>query len=122
MNKQISPHVMNPPTTRREALRAIGGGFGLVGLAGALGTSLQAASVGAASPMAPKPPHFTPRANRIVYIFLSGGLSHIDSFDYKAKLAKYHGKPLPYATPLTQLAPGNLMKSPFTSKPWAQDG
>ena len=113
---------MNPPVTRREALRAVGGGFGLVGLAGTLGTSMQAASLGPVSPMAPKPPHFPAKAKHIIYIFLSGGFSHIDSFDYKPMLEKYDGKPLPYATPLTQFATGNLMKSPFTFKPYGQNG
>src|SRR5437870_12453442 len=40
------------------------------------------------------PPHHPPRAKRAIHIFLCGGLSHVDSFDYKPELVQYHGKPL----------------------------
>jgi hypothetical protein len=46
------------------------------------------------SPYLPKQPHFKPRAKSIIHMFMSGGVSHVDSFDYKPALAKYHGEPL----------------------------
>jgi len=83
-----------PPFTRRDALKKFATGFGMAGFA-----SLAAAeSVG--NPWTPKAPHFAPKAKHVIVIFLQGGLSQIDSFDYKPLLDKYDGKPLPYETPL----------------------
>ena len=55
-------------------------------------------------------------------MFLTGGLSAIDSFDYKPMLDRYDGKPLPYATPRTEFATGNLMRSPFVFKQYGRSG
>jgi hypothetical protein len=121
--KQSVSHSMPRPVTRRDALRVMGVGFGLVGLGGAVGNSAQAAGIGAApSPLAPKPPHFPAKAKHIIYLFLSGGLSQVDSFDYKPMLDKYDGKPMPYDKPETQFITGNLMKSPFHFKQYGQNG
>src|SRR5262245_65507646 len=46
------------------------------------------------SPYLPKPPHFKPRAKAVISLFMSGGVSHVDTFDYKPALVKYHGTPL----------------------------
>src|ERR1700730_15570140 len=116
-------HSIPRPFTRRDALRVMGAGFGLVGLGGAMGNSLQAAGIGAGpSPLAPKPPHFPAKAKHIIYLFLSGGLSQVDSFDYKPMLDKYDGKRMPYDKPETQFITGNLMKSPFHFKQYGQNG
>jgi hypothetical protein len=105
-----------PPFTRRDALKKFATGFGMAGFA-----SLAAAeSVG--NPWTPKAPHFAPKAKHVIVIFLQGGLSQIDSFDYKPLLDKYDGKPLPYETPRTEFATGNLMKSPFSFKRYGQNG
>jgi len=61
------------PLTRRDALRRIGGGFGLVGLA----SSLQG-SVTPASSLAERPPHFPGKAKHVIFLFLNGGLSQVD--------------------------------------------
>src|SRR5262249_11037937 len=63
-----------------------------------------------------------PRAKRVIYVFLSGGLSAIDSFDEKPALAQYDGKPLPYQTPRTEFATGNVMRSPFAFTRYGQNG
>jgi hypothetical protein len=47
-----------------------------------------------ANPLAPKPPHFTPKAKRVIWLFMTGGVSHVDSFDYKPRLFSDHGKTL----------------------------
>ena len=86
------PHSRRPHT-RREALRAMGAGFGMTALASIVGQSATATG-----PWAPKSPHFAPRAKHVIYIFLTGGLSAIDSFDHKPMLDRYDGKPLPYPT------------------------
>lgn len=119
MKEQTASNRTRGPLSRRELLRSVGGGFGLTGLAGAL----PAVTTGqTASPLLPKQPPLPARAKHVIYLFLSGGLSQIDSFDYKPTLDKYDGKPLPYDLPLTQFATGNLMRSPFTFKQCGQNG
>src|SRR5439155_12444087 len=84
----------------------------------------RAATAGApaGNPWTPKAPHFPAKAKHVIVIFLQGGLSQIDSFDYKPLLDKYDGKPLPYETPRTEFATGNLMKSPFSFKKYGKNG
>ena len=110
------------PTTRREALRTMGAGFGMVGLAGMIGQTIQVASGASTNPWTPRPPHFPARAKHVIFIFLNGGLSHVDSFDYKPALKKYDGKPLPYETPRTEFATGNLMDTPFQFQQYGENG
>src|SRR5205085_4863612 len=65
-------------------------------------------------PLAPKTPHFKPRARSVIFLFLHGGVSHVDTFDPKPKLAAMNGKPLPFAKPKFQFAAtGNLLASPW---------
>ena len=66
------------------------------------------------SPYLAKPPHFKPRAKSVISLFMSGGVSHIDTFDYKPALEKYHGQPLEGKGEIRvrQGYPGPLMKSP----------
>ena len=85
-----------------------------------MASPLAAETVG--NPWTPKPPHFAPKAKHVIVVFLQGGLSQIDSFDYKPMLEKYDGKPLPYETPRTEFATGNLMKSPFSFKKYGKLG
>jgi hypothetical protein len=74
--------------TRRDALRATACGFGYVALAGLLAGH----SAASTNPLAPKPPHFKPRARRVIFIFMQGGPSHVDTFDYKPLLDREDGK------------------------------
>jgi uncharacterized protein DUF1501 len=106
------------PLTRRDALRGIGAGFGMAGFAA------QASFAGqkAANPWTPRTPHFPARAKHVIFLFLNGGLSQMDSFDYKPMLDQYDGKPLPYVTPRTEFATGNLMRSPFRFQQYGQNG
>ena len=99
--------------TRRDALRTIANGFGMVGLA----KTLQAVS-----PLAPRQPHYAPKAKQVIFLFLNGGLSHVDSFDPKPALTRYHGKPSPGGNPKTERKTGNLMASPFQFKKYGQSG
>ena len=85
------------PMTRRGALRAAACGFGMLGL-----TDLLAAAEAATAPvdpLAPKAPHFAPKAKRVIFLFMHGGVSHIDSFDPKERLYRDNGKPLPIKRP-----------------------
>ena len=81
--------------SRRALLRQTACGFGSLGL-----TSLLSAAAGA-NPLAPKKPHFAPKAKRVIFLFMHGGPSSIDTFDYKPKLEVYNDKPLPFKRPLT---------------------
>src|SRR4051812_13710272 len=75
--------------TRREWLRRASGGFGALAL-NAMLADLAAAGSGAADPvadpLAPRPPHFPARAKRVIFLYMSGGVSHVDSFDPKPRL------------------------------------
>lgn len=101
---------------RRDVLRWMGNGFGMVGLANVLhGSTLQ-------GPLAPKTPHFPPRAKRVIFLFLNGGMSHVDTFDPKPMLDKCDGQPLPGPKIVTDRASGNLMRSPFKFRKYGQSG
>src|SRR5581483_1946986 len=103
--------------TRRDMLRTIGSGFGMVGLAPLLGR--EPAAVG---PLAVKPCHFPARAKHVIFLFLNGGPSQVDTFDPKPALTKYDGTPLPGGSLKTERKTGNLMRSPFQFKKCGQSG
>ena len=79
------------PTSRRELLLKAGNGFGAVALAGMMESAAQAAA-NTGSPLAPKTPHFKPRAKAVIHLFMHGGVSHVDTFDPKPELAKRNGR------------------------------
>ena len=62
------------------------------------------------------------RAKRVIFLFMNGGLSQVDSFDPKPMLDKYHGQPLPGGTIATERKTGALMRSPFTFKKYGKAG
>ena len=112
------------PVTRREALRRIGNGFGMLAFAGMLNESLARAgaviapdgSIGSAKLDYPQ------RVKRVIFLFMNGGLSQVDSFDPKPMLDKYDGQPLPGGEIKTERKTGALMKSPFKFKKYGQCG
>ena len=106
--------------TRRELLLRAAGGFGAIALR-ALLAEQAAAEPSAADPLAPRPGHFPAKADRVIFIFSTGGVSHVDTFDYKPKLIEQHGKPFDPGgkVELFQSSPGACMKSPWT---WKQHG
>src|SRR5437762_1846705 len=83
--------------TRRHFFREAGCGVGKMALGALLCESLFGAQAAAepANPLAPRLPHFAPKAKRIIYLFMAGAPSQLDLFDYKPKLAKYDGQPVP---------------------------
>src|SRR5690242_2169991 len=122
-------------TTRRQLLQRATLGFGGLALVDLLARRSPAAAaipgpvlpkpVLSARPLAAKPPHFLAKAKRVIYLFLDGGLSQVDSYDYKPLLQRDDGKPLPasIAKPKFSFAPtGQLLKSPFNWKRWGQTG
>ena len=96
-----------------------GTGLGIMGLAGVLGLDRIAADNDSGvrstldSPLAPRAPHFAPRAKALIHIYLNGGPSHLDTFDPKPTLAKYHGQPIPVGNLTTERQTGAALASPF---------
>ena len=129
--------------TRREALQRSAVGFGSLALASLLAgessnrqaeadeQDTAAKQIGGAKqlgasridPLAPKPPHHVARAKRIIFLFMSGGPSQVDTFDPKPLLDRDHGKPLPFAKPQVQFnSTGNLLKSPWKFQQYGESG
>ena len=108
------------PITRRDALRTMGCGFGYLSLAGLVGNSLARAE--ASKDRAPWMITDKPKAKHVIFLFMNGGLSQIDSFDYKPALEKYHGQPMPGGDLQHERKTGNIMKSPFKFKKYGQSG
>src|SRR5712692_6824729 len=117
---------LNRAVSRRELLRASSAGFGSLALAGLLGEQMRAATTsgqGATGPLAVKEPHFAPKAKRVIFLFMHGGPSQVDTFDYKPLLQRDHGKPLPLQRPkVVSSETFNRLKSPWEFKQHGQSG
>src|SRR5262245_56012547 len=105
--------MMNTPSialpSRRDALKTAGAGFGYLALAGLLGEA-----AAANRPLAPKPPHLRARARRIIFLFMEGALSQMDTWEYKPRLQGEDGKPGPGG--------GTLVASKFRFRQHGQTG
>ena len=103
--------------SRRQILARMGSGFGLLGLAGVMSdgglVSNAAAGLNSVSPLAPKAPHFAPRAKHVIFLFMNGGPSHVDTFDEKPALTQYAGQQPEELTKNYQRSVGKLFPSPF---------
>ncbi len=110
------------PITRRDALRTMGCGFGYLSLASMVGQSLARAASTTPTERAPWMTTDKPKAKNDIFLFMNGGLSQIDSFDYKPALEKYHGQPMPGGDLQHERKTGNIMKSPFAFKKYGQSG
>lgn len=110
--------------SRRQMLKHAAVGFGHLALASMLADTTPAgAARDASSPLTPKAPHHSPRAKRVIFLFMKGGPSHIDTFDYKPALQRDDGKPLPFAKPrVTFAATGNLLASPWKFQKYGESG
>ena len=107
-----------PVLTRREMLRVSSAGFGSLALA-----SLLDGEARSAGPLSVKQPHFPARAKRIIFLFMHGGPSQVDTFDYKPLLQRDHGKPLPFSKPrVFSSTTGNLLKSPWRFQQYGESG
>ncbi len=94
-------------------------GFGHVALA----SMLSSEAAGAVNPLKAKQPHFPARAKRVVFLFMKGGPSHVDTFDPKPLLTRDHGKAFPGQEPRIKFAQtGKLLKSPWSFKQYGQSG
>ena len=102
--------------TRRDMLRTMGAGFGMTGLAGTM------AAASSSNPLAPKAPQFPARAKHVIFLFLNGGPSQVDTFDPKPLLQKYSGQPMPSGNLKTERKTGNLLGSPFKFNRYGKSG
>ncbi len=108
-------------TTRRNLLRTTAAGFGHVALNALLGQETHAND--RKSPQAARQPLLVPRAKRVVFLFMKGGPSHVDTFDPKPLLDRDHGKPLPFDLPRVTFAKqGSLLKSPWKFQRYGESG
>ena len=113
--------------TRRDWLRRAGGGFGALGLAGVLAELARAEGLGGppepvalgpapmlANPLAARVAHHPARAKRVIFLFMNGGPSHLDTFDPKPLLTQRHGEQPPESFKVGRKIKGNLLRSPFS--------
>ncbi|MFM7554071.1 MAG: DUF1501 domain-containing protein, partial [Verrucomicrobiota bacterium] len=123
----MNPHpALHGHLSRRDLFRRAGHGAGLLALAGLLDQDrllIPGALAGpAADPLAPRPPQLRTRAKSVIWLFMNGGPSQVDTWDYKPELIRQHGQELPGFDKKTGFfteSVGPLMKSPFA---WAQHG
>lgn len=124
------PNLNQCSLTRRSLLRRCGTGLAAFGLAGILGDDgLLSAATGLAgedhqtnlNPLTPRPTHFPGTAKRVIHLFMNGGPSHVDTFDYKPELQRRNGQALPVTLP-TERKTGVAMASPFKFKRYGESG
>src|SRR6187549_2123577 len=110
------------PISRRHLLARAGAGLGLFALGDLLDAPARAeeAESSPPDPLAPRPPHFAPKAKSVIWLFMEGGPSAVDLFDPKPELQKSDGKR--FAIDVFNGNPGPLMKSPFAFKQYGECG
>ncbi len=110
------------PVTRRQMLARAAGGFGAVALSALLAEEGQAKPA-AAGPFAPKAPHFPAKAKSVIFLYMDGGPSQVDTFDPKPRLDREHGEPIKMKVPPTQFNNvGKVLKSPWKFRQYGQSG
>jgi hypothetical protein len=113
--------VAGPPLTRREMLNRCASGFGAIALAALLDDEAKAGANG--GPLAPRPPHFAPRARSVIFLYMDGGPSQVDTFDPKPRLALEDGKPFGMKMEPTQFNNnGNTLSCPWSFRQYGQSG
>ena len=114
-----------PVTSRREFFTRAGSGLAGIALASLLQQDGKAATI-APDPLAPKQPHHKPKAKSVIWLFMEGGPSHVDTFDPKPKLNELSGQPMPesFGRPITAMGTANntLMGTKRTFKQYGQSG
>jgi hypothetical protein len=109
-----------PPLTRRDMLARCANGFGGIAMASMLANEAIAKPT---NPLAPKPPHFAPKAKSIIFLYMDGGPASMDTFDPKPRLTKENGKPFGLKMEATQFnSRGNTLGSPWKFKNYGQAG
>lgn len=113
---------------RRDMLARCANGFGALALTSLLGDKafggiLQGAAANAAHPLAPRKPHFPAKARNVIFLYMDGGPSQVDTFDPKPRLTAEHGQPFGMKKEATQFnSNGNTLASPWEFKHYGQSG
>jgi hypothetical protein len=114
---------MPAPLTRRQILQQAGAGFGSLALQSLLGAD---GLLSSQNPLSPQAPHFAPRAKSVIFLFMYGGPSHVDLFDPKPELTRWHGKAIPVWKKEDAFMGGKTknvaMKSPYRFAKHGQSG
>ncbi len=117
------------PLSRREMLARSATGFGAMALAALAGDAAYGATTAAATPdarlnpLAPRPPHFPAKAKNVIFLFMDGGPSQVDTFDPKPRLDREHGEPIKMKVQPTQFNNvGNVLKCPWKFRQYGQSG
>ena len=111
--------------SRRELLKTCSTGFGAMALSAMMDESARAnaSSTDLPAGAALRTTHHQPKAKHVIFLYMSGGVSHVDSFDPKPRLMTDHGKPMPVKIQRTMFNNnGNIMGSPFAFQPWGESG
>jgi hypothetical protein len=125
------PFQSRPPLSRRELLKRAGNGIGLLALAtllkdqGLLSTLHGSVELPSLNPLAPRAPHFPGKAKAVIWLFMNGGPSHVDTWQYKPELEKRDGQDLKGFDKNTGFFTDNvgpIMKSPYKFKQHGQSG
>ena len=116
-----------PIPSRRQMLKRFANGFGMAGLASLLAEDLFASAVAqppsGGNALAARLPMYAAKAKRVIFLFMSGGPSHVDLFDPKPELLRRQGQPLPFEMPkLMRTKTGNMLGSPFKFNKCGQSG
>ncbi len=113
------------PLNRREMLARSANGFGLLALNALWGgrQSASGADPGVRNPLAPRVPHFAAKAKSVIFLFMDGGPSQMDTFDPKPRLDREHGNPIQAKVQPTQFNDvGNVLKSPWKFRQYGESG
>src|SRR5947209_128257 len=115
---------LDSPLTRRQMLTQCANGFGAVALTALLSDPAYGGGPsGSTDPLAPRLPHFRSKANNVIFLFMDGGPSQLDTFDPKPRLAKEHGQPIKMKVPPTQFNNvGTVLQSPWKFKNYGNSG
>lgn len=111
---------------RRNWLRRAGCGFGSLAAAALLQDEVTSVAAAARNPLAPRSPHFPAKARSVIFLYMHGGASHIDSFDYRPELERRHGESLPDSVNTSRnqfnAGLGSILKSPWKFRQYGQCG
>ena len=111
--------------TRRRMLGLCSNGFGSLALLGLMGSKTfgNVLTSGKTKPLSPQPSHFEPKAKNVIFLYMDGGVSHVDTFDPKPLLVKENGNPMKIRIEPTQFNNnGGVLKSPWEFKKYGQSG
>src|SRR5438105_2537928 len=109
-----------PMLSRRDMLGKCANGFGAVAFANFVSEPARTAPV---NPLTPRPPHYSPKARSVIFLYMDGGPSQLDTFDPKPRLAREHGQPIRMRVEPTQFNNvGTVLQSPWRFRNYGQSG